>query len=67
MAPELEALEKKFGDEEVREVVKETVIDIAKKQGVELADALGGCGSTEFMGSLSYWTQDNALELDILE
>ena len=67
MAPVLEALGAKFGDEEVREVVKHTVIDIAKNQGAELASAMGGCGSSEFLASLSYWTQDNALEIDILD
>ncbi|MFK7847726.1 MAG: L-2-amino-thiazoline-4-carboxylic acid hydrolase [Rhodothermales bacterium] len=67
MAPVLEALGEKFGDEEVRDVVKQTVIDIAKKQGAELANTLGGCGSTEFLASLAYWTQDDALEIDILE
>lgn len=67
MAPVLEALGEKFGDEEVRAVVEKTVIDIAKKQGAELAEALGDCGSTAFLESLSYWTQDDALELDILE
>jgi predicted ArsR family transcriptional regulator len=67
LAPIIDALGERFGREEVIEVVKEAIISIAQKQGEELAQAMGGCGSAEFMDSLQFWTKDDALRIDVLE
>ncbi|MCB0121198.1 MAG: L-2-amino-thiazoline-4-carboxylic acid hydrolase [Caldilineaceae bacterium] len=67
LAPIIEALGERFGREEVIEVVKETIINIAKEQGSELAQPLGGCGSREFLDSLQYWTKDDALQIELLQ
>ena len=67
LAPIIDALGKTFGRDEVIHIVKQTIIDIAQQQGEELAASMGGNGSDAFMDSLSYWTQDDALHLDILE
>ncbi len=67
LTPIIDALGERFGREEVIAIVKDTVIDIARKQGSELAQALGGCGSAEFMASLQYWTRDDALQIEVLE
>ena len=67
LIPLIEALGKKFDRDEVLAVVRETVIQLAQEQGESLADQLGGCGSLHFMKSLSYWTQDDALQLEVLE
>lgn len=67
LAPMIDALGEKFGREEVVEIVKREVIKIAQTQGAELAESMGGDGSDAFVDSLKYWTQDDALHLDILE
>jgi hypothetical protein len=39
---------------------------IAKQQGAQLAQGMGGDSLIEFTDSLRFWTQDNALEIDVL-
>lgn len=67
LKPIIEALGEKFGREEVLSVVSQTIIQLAQKQGAELAVMMGGCSSDHFMDSLQYWTADNALEIKLLE
>ncbi len=67
LAPVINALGDHFGREEVIEVVKETIIKVAQDQGADLAKAMGGSDSKAFMESLQYWTQDDALQIEVLE
>ena len=67
LAPIIDALGEAFGREEVVAVVRNTIIEIAREQGADLANTMGGCGSTEFLDSLQYWTKDDALHIDVLE
>ena len=67
LAPVIDALGERFGREEVIEIIKDVVIQIAKRQGFELEQAMGGSGSAEFMASLQFWTKDDALEIEVLE
>ncbi len=67
LSPVIDALSARFGRDEVVEIIKDTIIEIAQQQGGELAQAMGGCGIGEFFTSLEYWKKDGALELDILE
>jgi len=67
LAPIIEALGERFGRAEVIATIKDTIIAIAQEQGRDLAQAMGGDGSDAFLDSLQYWTQDDALHLDILE
>jgi len=66
LAPIIEAIGEQFEQERVIQVVQQTIIDVARQQGAELAQSLGGCGSAEFQRSLPYWTKDQALELDMI-
>jgi len=65
LGPLISALCDAFGRQEVLSVIEKTVIDIARKQGAELADEYGHT-SDAFLETLSFWRQDNALEIDIL-
>lgn len=67
LAPLIQALGERFGREEVIEIVRDVIIDLARRQGSELAQAMEGCGSVEFMNALQYWTQDDAMQIDFLE
>lgn len=67
LAPLIEALGERFGLDEVVEVVRETIIAIATEQGAALASQMGGDSLPFFAESLSAWTQDNALEISVLD
>ena len=64
--PVIDALGKSFGREDVIKKIGDTIVDIARGQGAELAAAMGGNSLADFMASLQFWTQDNALEIDVL-
>jgi hypothetical protein len=66
LAPLIEALGARFGRQEVLEIVKDTIIQVAQEQGSELAQTMGGSGSQEFIDSLQFWTKDDALTIDVL-
>jgi hypothetical protein len=51
----------------VLNTVRDTVIQIAANQGVELAVQMGGNSLKHFADSLQYWTRDNALEIEVVE
>ncbi len=67
LAPVINALGEHFGREEVIEVVRNTIIKVAQEQGADLAQAMGGSDSKAFMDSLQFWTQDDALQIEVLE
>jgi len=67
LTPVIEALGKSFGKADVVKVIGDTIVEIARGQGAELALAMGGDSLEHFMQSLQFWSQDNALELDVLK
>ena len=67
LIPLLHALGDAFGRDEVLAVLRETIVKIAREQGAELGRQMGGNSLKHFVDSLSYWTQDNALEIDVIE
>ena len=67
LAPVIDALSSKFGQDKVLEIVRETIIQIAADQGAELAEHMGGNSLQHFADSLQYWTKDNALEIEVIE
>lgn len=67
LAPIVDALSAEFGRERVVEIVKSAIIKLAQMQGTALADQMGGNSLNEFAESLQFWTQDNALEISVME
>ena len=67
LMPVVEALGRSFGRDEVIRIVSGTIVEIARQQGAELADAMGGDTSRHFTDSLAYWTQDEALAIEVHE
>jgi len=63
----LDAMGAAFGRERVLQVMRETIVRVAKKQGAELAGHMGGATLQHFAQSLRFWTMDDALEIDVLE
>lgn len=67
LGPVIEALAEEFDRERVIEVLRKTIVNIARDQGAELAQMMGGNSLLELADSLAFWTQDNALEIELLE
>ena len=67
LAPLMAALGREFGEERVLRVVQETIVSIARGQGAELAQAMGGNSLAHFRKSLEHWTKGHALEIDVVE
>ncbi|MEC9344927.1 MAG: L-2-amino-thiazoline-4-carboxylic acid hydrolase [Pseudomonadota bacterium] len=66
LVPVIEALAEAFGRDAVIDIVRQTIIGIAREQGGELAAHMGGNGPDAFLESMKYWRQDNALEIDVV-
>ena len=66
LAPLVEALSAEFGRERVIDVVRDAIIAIARTQGAQLTATMGGDSLPAFAESLKYWTQDNALAIEVL-
>lgn len=67
IGPLLENLGEEFGQEQVLEVVRKTIVQIARQQGEQLANSMGGCSLAHFAMSMQAWTKGNAIEMDVLE
>ena len=66
IAPIIDALADRFGREEVLEVIKNKIIKLSQQQGASLSQEYGN-DVDAFLKTLEFWTQDNALEIDIIK
>ena len=66
IAPFVGSLIKAFGKEKVLLILEETVMTLARNQGSSMAKEYGNDVSA-FLETLKFWTQDGALEIDLLE
>ena len=63
-----ENLSERFGKEQAREIVQETVSQSAIEQGKTFADRIDGDPNLkDFYDILPLWSRDGALEIDVLE
>ena len=67
LGPFVEALADEFERARVLEILGNTIIDIARKQGAERAASIGDDSLTAFSQSAGDWRKGNALEIEILE
>lgn len=67
IAPLVAALGREFEEDRVLAVLRETIAAIARRQGAEMAQAMGGRSLKDFRASLVHWTRGGALELDVVE
>ena len=63
----VEALGNAFGRQDAVGVLKETIGISARQHVAELAQAMGGSTMEHFKASLAFWSQDNALEMEMLK
>ena len=62
----VEALGRKFGRERVLQIVRETIVGIARDQGRQLVQISGGNSLQQFAAVLPIWTKEDALEIEVL-
>jgi hypothetical protein len=67
LMPVLEALGAEYGREQVFEIARKVIIDVARAQGKELAARVGGDSLTHFAGALEDWKKGDAYRMDVLE
>lgn len=67
LAPLLDALGEKFGREQVLEVTRRVIIQLAHQQGVQLKESTGGDDLAHFAQALEDWKKGEALEMEMLE
>jgi hypothetical protein len=66
LSPILEALGNEFGHEEVIEIIRRTITEIARQQGRELAEQMGTIDLESYGRSIESWSRGGALPLRIL-
>lgn len=67
IAPLMEAFSDEFGREITYEIARRAIVQMAEEQGQHLAAQSGPHGLQDFARVLESWTQDGALELDVIE
>ena len=67
LIPFIQALEAQYGTESIHQVLRDTIIQIAREQGAALSNQVGSTDLLTFSETLTAWTKDGALEIEILE
>ena len=67
LIPLIEALSAKFGQAEVLAIVRQTIIEIARQQGKELAESCPSNNLNAFASILETWKKGNAMEIQVFE
>ena len=67
LIPVINAMGEAFERDEVLAIVRDTIVKIAREQGAALSQQMGGDSLNNFVDSLAFWTQDQALEIDVIE
>jgi hypothetical protein len=67
LMPVLTALGDEFGRERVLEIARRIIIDVARGQGRELAQRMGGDSLGHFATALEDWKKGDAYRMDVLE
>ena len=67
LGPLLRKIEQQLGRTKTRALLQETIIDIAKQQGAELASRSGNPTLGSFASLKEPWIRGGALEIDILD
>lgn len=64
LAPVIAALAEAFGKEAVHAVLRDAIVQIAREQGASLAERFGQSPEA-FLETLQFWTQDDALQIEM--
>ena len=67
LIPVIEALAIRFERQQVLEVVRQTIVEIARQQGRQLAESCPVKDLQAFAGTLENWEKGDAMEIQVLE
>jgi predicted ArsR family transcriptional regulator len=67
LLPILEAFEKHFGEQQVREIAGGVILELARAQGAELMQEMGCCSLDTFAIALENWKKGDAYDMQVLE
>jgi len=67
LAPFIEALSQQFDREQILEILRATIIQIAREQGQQLLAQSGGDSLMHFAQMLENWKKGDAMEMTVLE
>lgn len=67
LAPVLAALTNEFDRQRVLEIVRQTIVRIARQQGEQLAAVLAGNSLEHFAASMEDWKKNDAMQIEVLE
>jgi hypothetical protein len=67
LMPVLQALGEEFGRERVFEVARRVIVDVARSQGKEVAERVGGNSLLHFAAALEDWKKGDAYRMDVLQ
>jgi hypothetical protein len=66
LAPMIDAFQRRWDQPSVMATVQDCVVKIAREQGAQLRHEAGGDTLRHFAAALDAWTQDDALEVEML-
>ena len=67
LIPLIEALSTRFGREEVLSVVRQTIVEIARQQGTQLAESCPINDLQAFASTLENWKKGGAMDIQVIE
>lgn len=67
LIPLIEALAARFGKQEVLDVVRQTIVEIARQQGRQLAESCPVKDLHAFAETLENWKKGEAMEIEVFE
>ncbi len=67
LAPFIEALGQEFDRQRVIEIARQIILQIAVRQGEQLAAKAGGCSLAQYAASLDAWTRHDAMQIQVQE
>jgi hypothetical protein len=67
VGPLLERFGAEFGSERVNELAREVIVEVAHRQGGQMAEMLGRNDLGAFAATMPAWTKDDALQIEVLE
>mgnify|MGYP006214807429 CR=1 FL=1 len=65
IGPLVDRLAAEFGADRVHGIVRDAIVDLAREQGVALAEQVGSTSLTAFAAALGAWSRDGALETEV--
>lgn len=67
VGPLVDRLSAEFGAERVHAIVRDEIVEIARRQGAAMAHAIGSNDIESFTAALAAWGKDGALETEMVE